>query len=105
MRMVFEGMAGSGDIHAEMLNIICGNKNRGTALDVMCCEGNPTRKLDFVRKVYVDMQYRPIPIREVDMYVISDVFTFLLHDEFIYDVVFCMDGIEHLSKAEGQRLN
>jgi hypothetical protein len=104
MRILLDDVNGSGDIHFDVLNIICGHGKRGSSLDVMCCEGNSTRKLDFQKRVFVDIQYRKMDIKPNDIFVIGDVFTFLMHDECLYDVVFCMDGIEHLTKKDGGRL-
>ena len=104
MRLILDGIHGSGEIHFEVLNAICGSRNRGSALDVMCCEGNSTAKLQFDRKVFVDIQYRQVNRKYRDMVVITDVFNFLQYDGTIYDVGLCMDGIEHLTKNKGMKL-
>lgn len=92
---------GSPEKHLDVLNVICQPVGGGIALDAMCCEGNSTRKLKYRRKVFVDVQYREIEMNPSDLFVVTDIFNFLSHDEYIYDAAFCLDGIEHLSKDEG----
>lgn len=95
---------GSPQRHLDILNAICAPKGLGRALDVMCCEGNSTKHLNYARKVFVDIQYRDIEMNPKDLFVVTDVFNFLSHDDCIYDVALCMDGIEHLEKGEGHML-
>lgn len=104
MRLTVDGIHGNGSVHFDVLNTICGSANRSYALDLMCCEGSSTKNLYFEKKIFVDIQYRNVDRKKTDMQVVGDVFSFLHHDQFIYDVVFCLDGIEHLSKKDGYRL-
>lgn len=99
--MTLDGIAGSPEILHEVLQAIGDFKGTETVLDLMCCEGNSTRKLNVNKRILVDIQYRPIEKNEWDLFVVSDAFTFLQHDAFLYDAAFCLDGIEHLSRKEG----
>jgi hypothetical protein len=79
-----------------------------TFIDLMCCEGSQTSRLDFRSKIYVDIQERPIVnIGKNDLFIKSDVFDFLSAINFGRwgaDVMVCLDGIEHLTKENGFRL-
>lgn len=101
MRLTIDDIPGSPQIHLDILRAICDVKGTEHALDVMCCEGNSTRNLNFKKRVMVDLQYRKVEKKPGDIFVVCDVFDFLEHDANLYDVAFCLDGIEHLSKTEG----
>lgn len=100
MRMTIDG-SGNAWKHQDILKAICGDTSSASALDAMCCHGNSTKRLEFRRKVFVDVQYRPIDMNPTDLFVVTDIFNFLSHEEYIFDVAFCLDGIEHLTKDEG----
>lgn len=100
MRITIDG-CGTPQMHFDLLTTICGSNETGCALDAMCCEGNSTKKLKFRRKVFVDVQYREVQMNPADLFVVTDIFNFLSHNDYIYDVALCLDGIEHLTKDEG----
>lgn len=99
--MTLDGVAGSPEILNDVLKAIGDFHGTETVLDLMCCQGNSTRNLNVNKRILVDIQYRPIEKNEWDIFVLSDAFTFLQHDAYLYDAAFCLDGIEHLSRKEG----
>lgn len=100
MRLTFN-IEGSPEIHLDVLKTICeayGDNN--DLLDLMCCEASQTRHLLFKKRTFVDIQARPLPLRTADIFVQADVIDFfrMIDGGREYDVITCLDGIEHLKK-------
>src|SRR5579871_3101446 len=97
---------GNSEMHLCVLDNLCAWTSReGIFIDLMCCEGSQTSRLDFKRKIFVDVQERPIVnMKDVDFFIKGDVFHFnsvMAHTGWTADVMVCLDGIEHLSKEGG----
>src|ERR1700744_1113905 len=100
MRLTFD-VEGTPEIHLDVLRTICeayGENN--DLLDLMCCEASQTRHLWFKKKTFVDIQRREVPLRECDIFVQADVIQFfrMIDNGREYDIITCLDGIEHLKK-------
>lgn len=109
MVITLDGITGSGELWLDIVRIICRpslNKSDVYLCDLMCHTAPYTSQLEFYHTTFVDVQYRGLEnCKEKDfVFYRSDVFDFLDKSFGEFEVMICADGIEHLSKENGQRL-
>lgn len=104
MRITIPG-EGSFPLYEKVIYAILGDKmSEETFIDLCCCEATISRNFPYKEKTYVDaLDCWQIP-GQMNRFVQADVLGD--HECFNrkYDVAFCSDGIEHLTKPQGFRL-
>lgn len=100
------GMPGTPEIHLEVLKIMCGDPTGKAVVDLMCCEASQTRKLyGWKKELYVDIQKRDLGAEKNPFFELCDVIEYVESSRVLFfDIAICLDGIEHLSKKDGQYL-
>lgn len=94
---------GSGDLHLEVLKILCGDTSGKSMIDLMCCHARTTGALGFDRRQYMDIQHWDLE-QESQYFVQANVLDQDWEVSPHFDVSLCLDGIEHLTVPDGQRL-
>lgn len=96
---------GSGELWLEIVKDILKNKPNSSLLDLMCHKAPHTPMLDFQSITFVDIQGRGLdfPLRPTDKFVEKDAIEYL-EKSLNFDAIICSDGIEHLSKKNGEYL-
>jgi hypothetical protein len=96
---------GSGDLWLEVVNDILKGRPNSSLLDLMCHKAPHTPLLDFQSITFVDIQNRGLdfPLRNTDEFVEQDAIEYL-EKSYTFDAIICSDGIEHLSKKDGDYL-
>jgi len=94
---------GSGELQIEVLLKIIGDPSQKSFIDLCCGRMDRTRQIKFRESVHVDVTDEPERPQDA-IFVNADV----LGDHPVlqkhYDVSACLDGIEHLTKADGYKL-
>lgn len=102
MRIVFDEIEGNGDIHLDVIKVICGTTENKSMIDLCCGFAPQTRQLGFKNKLYVDVVYRDL-MEESDDFRVMDVLAFMKgggdHGKY-FDVSIMLDGIEHFRKDD-----
>lgn len=102
--LTFEGVHGDHDVFLRSLTALLGDGTKEKDVIDLCCNVAPyMRTMPFRSTVLVDVEPQTLPDRQ-HMFVQAD----CLGDHPVfdrhYDVCTCLDGIEHLTKADGRRL-
>ncbi len=97
---------GSAGLMLDVINAILEEPGGMTICDLMACEGSITSQLKVGKKVYVDIQKRPIKNfeKDKDIFVNMDSIEFLMNTGMGFSAMLCLDGIEHLSKDRGNMM-
>jgi hypothetical protein len=106
MRITINKVNGTGELHLGIIKTICGEglENK-SLLDLCCCHAPITSQLKFKKRVYVDILPRILDEpSEREFFVQYNSLDFLNDKGGYYDVITCLDGIEHLSKENGYYL-
>lgn len=91
---------GSPELHLHILDLLCDGIKGKIMVDLMCCEASQTRKLSgWASETYVDIQRRDMGEKE-KYFVQQDVGEFLVNQVQVFDVAFCLDGVEHLHESD-----
>lgn len=102
LQLTFNNIIGNGEIHYDVLKSICGDTCNKSMVDIMCCEAPTTRKLGFKYKLYIDVLDWDLT-EENNYFVQMDAFEYLKKAKY-KDVMFCCDGIEHVTIEQGNEL-
>jgi len=108
MQIEIPEIHGSGELWLEIMRVICGdtpNHPASNMCDLMCHRAPYTPLLGFKERTYVDIQNREFDFPEEKGYFTHmDVFEFMKVCGVDYDLMICSDGIEHLTKEQGEEL-
>lgn len=109
MQITLEEINGSGELWLDIMKIICGDtpeKDYSSMCDLMCHKAPYTPQLGFWDRKFVDIQNRDLdfPDEKLLNFVQKDVIEFLMSNTTFFDVTICSDGIEHLTKENGEEL-
>lgn len=106
--MITSQLEGSGDLAVKILKTIIGSPESKSCLDLMCCEGNVTRKVGFKNHFGIDIDPRWASVwapseNHWRSFAVEDVLNRQSRMGPI-DWVVCLDGIEHLTKPQALKL-
>jgi hypothetical protein len=95
---------GSYEIFTDILTTIMGNSLGTSLLDLCCNEATVTGKLPFNKKIFVDIEPRTLLYNQQKNFVETDALSdhTIFNDN--YEVVTCLDGIEHVTREQGWKL-
>ncbi len=93
-------VSGTYELFDKILNLIIGDSNRGSLIDLCCCHATCTHKLKFKTKKYIDIKERKLD-GDQDNFIQADVLGNHPIFEQHYDICTCLDGIEHVTKEQG----
>lgn len=103
MKYVYHKKPGSHELATRFLRSMI-NGNYGSLIDLCCCFANVTGTLGFQKRKYLDVIPRQLDHNEQEHFVQADVLKDHPLFEEHWDVATCLDGIEHVTKDEGQIL-
>ena len=109
MQIVLDGVVGSGELWLDIMRIICGDTSRidycETMVDLGVHRGPYTPLLGFSKRVYVDIQARPLDHSEEQQYFVQDDIIHYLEDMKRGANTFVLsDVIEHLTLKDGYKV-
>lgn len=90
---------GNGEVHLDVLKVICGNTEGKSLCDLCCGFASQTRQLGFTEKHFVDKVYRDLA-EESKNFWHNDIAYHIgnIAGRKHYDVVIMLDAIEHFKK-------
>src|ERR1700753_129845 len=94
--IVFDGIAGSGQLWVHITKIICGDTYKQSMIDLGAFHAPYTPLLGFRERTYVDIQDRPLDhTDEQKWFVKSDAIDYLKSTNKFFDVAISSDSLEH----------
>lgn len=106
MNLTFPKVNGTIDIYMDVLRAICGDTVGKSMLDICCCFAPNTPKLGFEKRTYIDIIDRKLdhPEEQKFFYRANILELMIIPPWPQFDVVLCLDGIEHFLQHEGNHV-
>jgi hypothetical protein len=105
MRLTFDKVNGSGELHIKIVKTICGDTSNKSMLDLGCNHAPCTSQLGFHQRKYVDVLPRTLDAEsERQFFIQYNALDYLNDYGGYYNVIVGLDFIEHLTKKKGFEL-
>ena len=103
MTITYPNVVGNLEVYLDVMRALCNVQPGDTMADLMCCTAPNTPKLGFTWATYYDIEHRILDHKECQHFfhrrnVIG------MGDIGMKDCIICSDGIEHVSREDGEWL-